>query len=181
MKNNLFVVTVLVAILSVESQAQESKKNLSTIPASRVERLEITANSSDVDYEKRELVFVGNVKVKDPQVDLESDRLVVYFSEKQDIKSFKATGNNRDISIILRRDGQEDVIASGEEALYNAETGRIILKGEKTSLLNGANKIVGAKQIEFFINDKGITDFKTIGRAVFTINRKSGLLRKDEK
>jgi len=149
-----------------------------TIPAERVEKLEITANSSDIDYEKKELVFIGNVEVKDPQVEIKADRLAVFFDENEDVKSFKAYGNDDLVEVILYRENESPINAKGDEASYNAKTGQITLTGETTSLKNGKNSIKGAKKIVFFMTKEGITDFKTTGRSKFTIDRKSGLLNK---
>lgn len=170
----------MIAIASFMHQAI-CENSAKTIPAERAESLEITANSSDIDYEKKELVFIGDVQVKDPQVELKSDRLVILFDDNEDIKSFKAFGNDNLINIILRRKGESDIEAKGDEATYDAKTGQITLMGETTSLKNGKNSIVGAKKIIFFMNKEGITDFQTFGRSKFRINRTSGLLKKEDK
>ncbi len=183
-KNNRNLLISAVACLTLLYQplhANDSELKGKTIPAKRAEKLEITANSSDIDYEKKELIFVGDVEVKDPQVELKADRLAIFFDDSEDIKSFKAFGNDSLINIVLHRENEPDIVAKGDEASYNAKTGQITLTGETTSLKNGNNSIVGAKKIVFFMNQEGITDFKTFGRSKFTISRTSGLLKKGKK
>lgn len=175
----------MMAVLPLSYAETEDKAVAKPIPAERVEKLEITANSSDIDYEKKELVFIGDVVVKDPQVEVKADRLAVYFDQNEDVKSFKAFGNDELVEVVLHRKNQLPIKAKGDEATYDAKTGEITLTGETTSLKNGRNAINGAKKIIFFMTKEGITDFKTTGRSKFTIDRKSGLLRrgtkKDEK
>lgn len=185
MKNSKKIIITAIASIAIFHNSLATEKNKEelkgkTIPAERAESLEITANSSDIDYEKKELVFIGDVQVKDPQVELNADRLVILFDNNEDIKSFQAFGNDNLINILLRRDGS-DIIAKGDSATYDAKTGQITLSGETTSLTEGRNSIKGAKKIYFFMNKDGITDFKTDGRSKFIINRSSGLLKKADK
>ncbi len=172
------ITTFLLAMTAVFSNAIAEKtekiKELKTL-----EMLKITADSSAIDYEKGVLTFVGDVKVKDPEIEIEADKIKLLFTKKQEIKTFTATGNNKSVIITLHRTGDEDVIAKGDVAVYDAEKGNVTLTGENTTLVHGVNNIIGAKLITFFMNEKGLSSFNSSGgRTTVTFGRKSELLKK---
>lgn len=58
-------------------------------------KTEVTSDSSDLNYGGNKLVFQGNVKVRDPRMSLDCDRLEIYLSEKAgaaEAKKRKAAG-----------------------------------------------------------------------------------------
>ncbi|MCK5835006.1 MAG: hypothetical protein KAG98_04675 [Lentisphaeria bacterium] len=160
--------------------AKEPVKNVG-LKSKMINQLKITSNSSELDYTKRTLIFTGAVVVKDPQIELEADLMKITFTPTEEIESFKATSKFDDVVIIVHREGEEDIIAKGEEVHYDALTGKVTLRGESTSIKNGSITNVGAKKIIFFLEDNGLTNFKIIGRSTTIMERDSNLLKKRSK
>lgn len=200
MRNKLIILACSALLLNaVHSEAtvksknivKEIKKSKSVQPkkpvknvglaSKKVNQLKITSNSSELDYTKRTLIFTGGVVVKDPQIELEADLMKITFTATEEIESFKATSKFDDVVIIVHREGEEDVIAKGEDVVYDALTGKVTLSGESTSIKNGAITNVGAKKIIFFLEDNGLTNFKIIGRSTTIMERDSNLLKKRAK
>ncbi len=182
------IITFLLAISAIYCNAEANsnvttdKKSESTESKNSLEKLKITADTSDIDYEKGILTFTGDVKVIDPEIEIEADKIVLLFTKKQEIKTFTATGNNKVVVITLHRKGKEDVIAKGEVATYDAELGKVTLTGENTTLIDGASTLTGAKNVTFFMNDKGLSAFNSEGgRTTIDFSRKSALLKKGKK
>ena len=66
---------------------QDSRITLCAAPAEKSgkaapPKTEVTSDSSDLNYGGNKLVFQGNVKVRDPRMSLDCDRLEIYLSEK---------------------------------------------------------------------------------------------------
>ncbi len=176
MKNRLMMLATTVSLVTAVTYAKESK-----IAIKKVNELKITANSSDLDYEKRILTFTGDVKVNDEQLELESDRMIITFSEKEEVETFTATSKFDDVIIKIRREGEEDIIATGDQVFYESLTGKVTLSGESTSIKTGGITNVGAKKVVFFVNDDGLTRFNTTGRSTVILERDSNLLKKKDK
>jgi lipopolysaccharide export system protein LptA len=81
----------------------------------------ITSDKLTFDYGQRFALFEDNVVVTDPDMNMTSDRLLITFSEENQITSIKADGR-----VIMT---QEDKRGECQTASYDVETGRIVLTG----------------------------------------------------
>lgn len=197
MKSKLMILSCSVLVLNfvysetvvepkpvVKAVAQVKKTEASKtvgLATKKVNQLKITSNSSELDYTKRTLLFTGDVVVNDPQIELEADLMKITFTAKEEIESFKATSKFDDVVIIVHREGEDDIIAKGEDVYYDALTGKVTLSGESTSIKNGSITNIGAKKIIFFLENNGLTNFKIIGRSTTVMERDSNLLKKRTK
>jgi lipopolysaccharide transport protein LptA len=159
---------------AVKTVSPKKKVGLMT---KKVNQLKITSNSSELDYLAHTLIFVGNVVVDDPQIELDADLMKIVFTPEQEIESFKATSKFDDVVIVVHREGEDDLVAKGEEVFYEALTGKVTLSGESTSIKNGSITNIGAKKVIFFLEDNGLTNFKIIGRSTTVMDRDSNLLQ----
>ena len=115
------------------------------------EKIMITCDGPlEVDYEKNIAVFNNNVKVEKPDLTIYSDKMLVYFTPKQEeakgaqeslamassIKKIIAQGNVR----ILR--GENTTYS--QEAIYNAESKKITLTGRPQIIIYQAENINAA-------------------------------------
>ena len=122
MKNKLMIMSCSFLIMSAtysetnsETKAVDLKKvapvekKVSTknvgLATKKVSQLKITSNSSELDYINHSLIFTGDVVVNDPQIELEADLMKITFTEKEEIKSFRATSKFDDVVIIVHREG----------------------------------------------------------------------------
>ena len=176
MRNKLMMLATTISLVATATYAKESK-----LAMKKVNELKITANSSDLDYEKRVLIFTGDVKVKDEQLELESDLMIITFTEKEEVETFTATSKFDNVIIKIHREGEDDIVATGDEVFYESLTGKVTLSGERTSIKSGGITNVGAKKVVFFVNDDGLTRFNTTGRSTVILERDSNLLKKKDK
>jgi len=107
----------------------------------------ITAKRGSFDYKGSIAEFVGDVKVVDPEVTMQSDKLTVFFDGSNEVKSVMALGNVR-----LRYQGKTATCA---KAVYIAQDGYIAMTGDAT-IRDGKDTIVG-KVIQIWIHDEKMT------------------------
>ncbi len=81
----------------------------------------ITSKSLVFDQKKGEAVFEGNVVVQDPDIKINSDKLVVLFTQEHKITKIEAIGG-----VVITR---EDIKANSKKAEFEVETGKIVLSG----------------------------------------------------
>ncbi len=106
-------------------------------PASATEDLTvITSDKLTFDYKKHYALFEDNVVVVDPQMKLMSERMTVTFNESNKVESIRAEGK---VVIV-----QEDKTANSDLALYNVDTGEIVLTGHPT-VTRGKDVLRGEK------------------------------------
>jgi lipopolysaccharide transport protein LptA len=97
---------------------------------------EITSGKLVFDYKNHFALFEDNVVVKDPRLKLTADKLTVLFDEGGNAKSIKAEGH---VTIT-----QEDKKATSEKALYDVDTGEIVLEG-RPRVIRGRDTLEGEK------------------------------------
>lgn len=103
----------------------------------------ITAKQLEFDYQRHIAVFDDDVVVSDPEIQIESDRLVVCFDGTNDVKSVTASGRVR------MRTG--DKRATCDRAIYLARTGEVVLTGD-ARLYRGRDHVAG-EQITFWVDE----------------------------
>ncbi len=114
---------------------------------------EITSDTLEYDFNKQVIVFAGNVKVVDNQLHLRAARMTVHLDKKtQSVKRIVAAGKVE----MKTADGK----ATGEEAEYDLEKGRVVLSGEPIihsagGLMKGALKVVYDRKVGKFRTEGG--------------------------
>lgn len=103
----------------------------------------ITADHLTVDYRRNRAEFEKHVVVVDPQIRIESDKLVVDFDKENNIQTATASG-----TVKL---WQADKTGSCRQAVYDAKTGEVRLIGD-AALRRGRDTVKGDK-ITFSLND----------------------------
>ena len=96
----------------------------------------ITSDKLTFDYKKHYALFEDNVVVVDPQMKLMSERMTVTFNESNKVENIRAEGK----VIIV----QEDKTANSDLAVYNVDTGEIVLTGHPT-VTRGKDVLRGEK------------------------------------
>jgi len=137
--------------------------------ATAAQDIEVSADTMDMDFEKRLGTFKGNVHITDPRMQLMADEVKVYFTESNEVKQADAIGN-----VVIIEAGM-DRRATGEMATYYAEEAKVVLTG-KPKLIMGENSLTNAAMITYFLNSKrvicsGATD---TGRSRIRIAPKTG-------
>jgi lipopolysaccharide transport protein LptA len=129
----------------------------------------ITSDRLTFDYKKRYALFEHNVIVNDPQMQMASDKLMVYFSEAGKATSIKAEGR---VTIT-----QTDKTAQAGVASYDVESGKIvladrprvtrgkdILEGDVITFWRNESRMICQPQARLVIfPDKGGTKEKLLG------------------
>jgi lipopolysaccharide transport protein LptA len=121
-KIGCMTLVVLVAGIAV---AQEPQKTV------------ITADTLEYRYGDREAQFKGNVVVKDPEVTMEADDLLVKLMEDNSVREVIATGH-----VVVVQAGRR---ATCQKAHYSAQTGVIVMSGKAT--LERGRDVVSGDQI----------------------------------
>lgn len=139
----LFLVFILLTPLSLN--AEEPAKEATTITADKAEYV-----SKD-----RMSIFIGKVKATRGELTINSDRLEVFFDQKEEkiIKSV-AYGN---VEII-----HEDAVATGQKATFSEEEEKIVLTGSP-ALRRGDDEFLGEKITLFLKKDLIIFEGKVKG------------------
>ena len=101
---------------------------------------EITADSLEYGIEAKLIVFSGNVKVLDSQLDIAADKMLVTLNDQNEVSKIVAVGN----VVLSKADSQ----ALGETAEYDVEKGLVVLSG-KPVLKNPAGEIRGALRVVY--------------------------------
>lgn len=139
----LFLVFILLTPLSLN--AEEPAKEATTITADKAEYI-----SKD-----RRSIFIGKVKATRGELTINSDRIEVFFDQKEEkiIKSV-AYGN---VEIV-----HEDTVATGQKATFLEEEEKIILTGSP-ALRRGDDEFFGEKITLFLKKDLIIFEGKVKG------------------
>lgn len=94
----------------------------------------ITSSRLDYDAQQRLALFDGNVVVRDPEINIATDRLRVAFDENNAVVLIEAEGN-----VVIK---QEDTIGTGGKAVYHVSEGIIVLS-EKPLVRRGSDELAG--------------------------------------
>lgn len=107
----------------------------------------ITSDSLVFDYYRDLAFFDGNVRAKDSQVEITSDKLVVMFEGTNSIKTATADGNVHAVAV--------DADATCKKALFIAEESKIIMTGDASVVTSRG--IVTGEKIVVWVNERRIT------------------------
>lgn len=118
----------------------------------------ITADHLDADNKKKIAIFTGNVVAVKGDLTIRSDKLTIYHDEEgKKIDRIVAEGQ-----VLI--DQEKRKFASGERAVYHADSERVVLTG-KPKAWEGPNQLVGDK-IEFFMNEDRSVVYSSAERRV---------------
>lgn len=146
-----FVVVVLPLLLllaTAASPAAQERRPLTT-PLNTSEKINITADTLEADNKERRFVFRGNVKVVQGDTVVTADALAIHYGGNQaaaqdkvapesgSIEKIEATGN-----VVILFDGRT---AKTDKAVYRSDQEILQLIGEKSTVADGPNRIVGSK------------------------------------
>lgn len=132
----LFFITRAIANPQIAVENNENKK------------IHIQADKVIADIDTGETEFLGHVKMSQGKMIVTAERMKIYYNrglldQKQDapikesIKKIVATGQ---VKINF-----DNLVALTEEAVYAADTGVLILSGNDSQLISGANSIAGPR------------------------------------
>ncbi|MDJ0991908.1 MAG: LptA/OstA family protein [Desulfobacterales bacterium] len=143
----VFVLLLLPLITAAALVAQE-RRPLAT-PLSTTEKIDITADTLEANTNDRRFIFRGNVKVVQGETVVTSDALYIHYrddkttpqtgseGESGKIEKIEATGN-----VVILFDGRT---AKTDKAVYRSDQEILQLIGDKSTVIDGPNKIVGSK------------------------------------
>lgn len=113
MKKSLFLPACLLGAFFLSAALPAEEK----APVEHV--TEITSDKLFFDYEAKEAIFIGNVVVSDPDLQLTSDKLVVTMTADDEIEKLDAEGN-----VEIRMEGLHS--RSGK-AVYSLKEAKVVL------------------------------------------------------
>ena len=128
------------AVKTKNEQKQEKKSGDET---QQTDELQITSDTVDMNFGKKMATFRGNVVVCDDSMRLTADQMIVWLSEKDELKQIEATGN-----VVIQQLNQDRRAEAGK-ALYEVEKGTVVLT-ENPVVLVGKSSATGAEKITYF-------------------------------
>ncbi len=157
-------IAVLVLGVTVPMAARGDQKPITADKTRESQKIHITSDRLESQPKKNLVEFIGNVRVRQANTTISSDRLKIYYqggmegqgkakskgkkSGQESIKKIVAMGN-----VIIKIDER---IAVADKAEYTPGTGDIILTGKNAKISEGANFVAGEK-ITFNRNSNRIT------------------------
>ncbi|NJK90582.1 MAG: hypothetical protein HC904_01380 [Blastochloris sp.] len=123
------------ALLGLVSNSPAQVAPVKPAAKAAVKETEVTSNSFRLDLSKKLGTFTGSVLVKDPNFDLSSDELVVYFDDDNKLQRLVARGNVK----IKQASGRA---AEAREAEYVVTEKKIKLTGDPV-VNQGQNRVTG--------------------------------------
>jgi lipopolysaccharide transport protein LptA len=142
------------------------------VPRDKPDKTKTTIQSDygDFDYKSKKGIFEGNVVVTDPQLNLKSEKMIIYLAEKDNaVTKVEAIG-----SVEILHEGKT---AYADNAVYSKDTGIILLTpkpgGERPKIKDEKGNIVRGNEIVINRNDNTM---KAVGRVEleYTPDGKSG-------
>jgi lipopolysaccharide export system protein LptA len=122
----------------------------------RNQPIEITAQQLELLQEQRQSIFIGDVVVKQGEMTLYTEKLIVFFEKKQDqIERLEAVGGVRVIQL--------DRIATAEKAIFQQAKEILVLIGN-AEVKQGRNQIVGDEIILYLKENRSLVKSFKKGR-----------------
>jgi lipopolysaccharide export system protein LptA len=163
MINNRIYIALLIFLLTASCVYADNN----FISKQSDEPLEITSNRMEAFNENKLVVFSGNAIVTQGKKVLKSDKLLLYYKKEPDKKEKVGsieTERAGDLEKIEAKGNvsltQGERIASGDEAVYFRDSGKIIMTGN-AMLSEGKNSIKGDRVIIFLNEDRGVVESNT--------------------
>jgi len=166
MKKKTFILTLILSSLLLPGAVAEPQ----AAPVKEKTKTTIQSDYGDFDYKTKKGIFEGNVVVTDAQLNLKSEKMIVYLAEKDNsVNKVEAMG-----SVEILHEGKT---AYADNAVYSKETGIILLTpkpgGERPKIKDEKGNIVRGNEIVINRNDNTM---KAVGRVEleYTPDGKSG-------
>ena len=128
------------------------------------EPMEITSSRMEAFNEKKLIVFSGNAMVKQGSKVLKSDKLLLYYKQEPNTKKKAGTIETEKTGDLEKLEAKGNVsltqgerIATGDEAIYFRDSGKVILTGN-AMLSEGKNSIKGDRVIVFINENRGVVE-----------------------
>lgn len=146
---------LMFAFLFQPLMAEEETPSVKVTPMLS-EEVQITAGQLDMDYDKQQAVFTEDVKVIDHRIEIYSDKMVILFDDKQEVKELTATRIGGLVKVILHNADQTETIARAKKVNYNTATGQVTLTGQ-AKVTNEKGNLGNAEQIICYLDEQGIS------------------------
>lgn len=150
--------TLLACLLTTPSgYADEKPHDTDTQNLAKVRKIHITADKLFSDNNTDYAEFIGNVKATQEDTVITADKLKIFFKKNPPDKENPVVGEETINKIVASGNVKikfDNRVAVAQQAVYNTETGVLVLSGDNSKIVNGNNSISGEK----------ITFYKTTGR-----------------
>ena len=172
------VFTVLaVPVVPSSGYADEKPQPTDARSLSEDRKIHITADKLISDNEVDYAEFIGNVRVTQEDTVITADRLKIFVKKNSDNKGTPGVGTQSIHKIIASGNVEinfDNKVAVTRQAVYNTETGVLILSGDNSRIISGKDSISGEK----------ITLYRTTGRITVESSKEKrveAVLYSDEK
>jgi len=149
---------LLACLLTTPSgYADEKPHDTDTQNLAKVRKIHITADKLFFDNNTDYAEFIGNVKATQEDTVITADKLKIFFKKNPPDKENPVVGKETINKIVASGNVKikfDNRVAVAQQAVYNTETGVLVLSGDNSKIVNGNNSISGEK----------ITLYKTTGR-----------------
>ena len=137
--------------------ADEKPKDTDIHSRSETRKIHITADKLISDNEVDYAEFIGNVRATQEDTVITADRLKIFVKKNPDNTGAPGIGTESINKIIASGNVKinfDNRLAVTRQAVYNTETGVLVLSGENSKIVSGGDSISGEK----------ITLYRTTGR-----------------
>ena len=134
--------SMVLSVFVVVAVSVASVMRVVAADAAAANKTVIKANELTFDYKRSSAVFVGDVYVKDPGIEMRADKMNVLFEGTNDVKSVTASGN-----VTL---WHEDIVATCKRAVYMSKAGEVHLVGD--AVLKRGDDMLRGDEITFWLD-----------------------------
>jgi len=110
------------------------------IVAQEEQTTEITSDTLFFDYEGKQAIFTGNVLVNDPNLQLTGDKLTVFLTAEDELKSLVAVGN-----VEIKMEGMQSRSGKAE---YTLSDGKMVLTDNPQ--VSRENSVLQAEKLTYW-------------------------------
>jgi lipopolysaccharide export system protein LptA len=160
MTNKKFYLALLIVLLTVSLAYAENK----LFNKQSDEPMEITSNRMEAFNKNKLVVFSGNAMVRQGNKVLKSDKILLYYKKEPDKEEKIGTIETEQSGDLEKVEAKGNVsltqgprIATGDEAIYFRDSGKVILTGN-AMLSEGKNSIKGDRVIVFINENRGVVE-----------------------
>ncbi len=143
------VFTVLaVPVVPSSGYADEKPQPTDARSLSEDRKIHITADKLISDNEVDYAEFIGNVRVTQEDTVITADRLKIFVKKNSDNKGAPGVGTQSINKIIASGNVKinfDNKVAVTRQAVYNTETGVLVLSGDNSRIISGKDSISGEK------------------------------------
>lgn len=160
MTNKKIYLALLIVLLTVSLAYAENK----LFNKQSDEPMEITSNRMEAFNKNKLVVFSGNAMVRQGNKVLKSDKILLYYKKEPDKEEKVGTIETEQSGDLEKVEAKGNVsltqgprIATGDEATYFRDSGKVILTGN-AMLSEGKNSIKGDRVIVFINENRGVVE-----------------------